>query len=168
MVGHKIKYSKKKGYVSDDYLRFYSTMSATTAKAIADKAEKTQRITWSKNYTKSQIYAIMTPQFTKPFIDKYFKQQFRTAGKDRKSNQLYHVIETEIWGLSLYPLDWKGEYEPKKPTVTHFVKNGKAYLYISQYHVNEMSGNKTTTICFYKSGTKWLVYDHQVKYNQRK
>jgi hypothetical protein len=159
-----IKYGQKKGYVSDDYLRFYSKMSESTAKPLVDSADKTERITWVKNYTKSQIYSIMAPQFTKAYTDRYIKQQFRTSGKDSKGTQLYHIVETEIWGLALYPIDWKLEYEPKKPTVTHFVKNGIEYLYVSQYHLNEESGNKTTTICFNKNGSKWLVFDHLEKY----
>ncbi|MBS4174221.1 SH3 domain-containing protein [Bacillus sp. FJAT-49736] len=160
-----IKYGHTKGYVSDKYLRIYTPISATEAKKITDKAMLMERKTWEENYTKSQIYSIMAPGFTKTYIDKYFKQQFRTAGKDRKGNQLYHIIETEIWGLALYPMDWKPEYEPKKPTVTHYFKSGKEYLYVSQYHLNEETGNKTTTICFIKKGSKWLLFDHQVKYS---
>ncbi|OIK11699.1 SH3 domain-containing protein [Bacillus sp. MUM 13] len=159
-----IKYGKKKGYVSDEFLRIYSTMSSVSAKKIADNADKTERVTWKKNYTKSQIYSIMSSSFTKAYIDKYIKQQFRTAGKNNNGTQLYHIIETEIWGLALYPIDWKMQYEPKKAAIIHFVKNGKEYLYISQYHLNEESGNQTSTICFIKSGLRWLVFDHRVKY----
>jgi len=160
-----IKYGQRRGYVSDDYVRFYSAFSSATAKKISDRAIVMQRKTWEKNYTKAQIYSIMSPGNTKTYLDKYFKQQFRTAGKDSKGNQLYHIIETEIWGLAIYSIDWKPVYEPKKPTISHYVKNGREYLYVSQYHLNEESGNNTTTICFYKSGSNWLVFDHKVQYD---
>ncbi|MGV3464443.1 MAG: SH3 domain-containing protein, partial [Heyndrickxia sp.] len=161
-----IQYKGKKGFVSDDYVRIYSLFSSATAKKISDRAFVIERKTWDKNYTKSQIYSLMAPCFTKTYIDKYFKQQFRPAGKDKSGNSLYHIIETEIWGLVLYPLDWKPAYDPKKPTVSYYIKNGRENLAISQYHLNEESGNKTTTICFIKSGGKWLVFDHKVKYHK--
>ncbi|WP_158177154.1 SH3 domain-containing protein [Heyndrickxia camelliae] len=160
-----IKYGKKKGYVSDDYVRLYRPFSSATAKKISNKAFRLERKTWEKNYTKSQIFSLMAPGFTKTYIDKYFKQQYRPAGKDKKGNLLYHIIETEIWGLALYPIDWKPAYEPKKPTVTYYIKNGREYLSISQYHLNDESGNKTTTICFIKSKGNWFIYDHKVKYH---
>ncbi|ALC89367.1 hypothetical protein AM500_05900 [Bacillus sp. FJAT-18017] len=156
-----IKYKSKKAYVSDNYLRFYKKMSAATAEKITDRAISIQRVTWERNYTKAKIYSIMAPGFTKGFTDRYFKQQFRTAGKDKSGTPLFHVIETEIWGLAIYPIDWELDYEPKKPTITNYVKNGREYLMVSQYHVNEMRGNFISTIYFYKSGSKWLVYDHK-------
>ncbi|WP_409290666.1 SH3 domain-containing protein [Peribacillus sp. SCS-37] len=162
-----ILYAKKKRYVSDDYLRFYSTMSPAAAKAISDKAYNAQLISKSKSYTKKQIYAILSPQFTQSFIDRYFTQQFRSAGKDSKGNALYHILETDTWGLSLYPLDWQAKYQPEKPTVTHFVKNGKSYLYISQYRISEMERNHTATTCFVKEGNKWLVFDQRVKFDKK-
>lgn len=159
-----INFGGRKGYVSNAYLRFYSPMAESTARQLVDIADKTERITWEKDYTLPQIYSIMSPKFTKSYIDRYIKQQFRPSGKDKSGTPLYHIIETEIWGLALYPLDWKAEYGPKKPVISHFVKNGQEYLYVSQYHLNEESGNKTTTICFVKSGSKWLVSDHIVSY----
>ena len=159
-----ISFRGKNGYVSDAYLRFYSPLAESTAKLLVNLADRTERITWEKDYTLLQIHSIMSPQFTKSYIDRYIKQQFRPAGKDKNGTPLYHIIETEIWGLALYPLDWKAEYEPKKPVISHFVKKGQEYLYVSQFHLNEESGNKTTTICFIKSGTKWLVNDHLVTY----
>jgi hypothetical protein len=159
-----IKYKNKKGYVSDDYLKIYSSMPVSNVKKFVQEADKIQRITWKKNYTKAQINSIMASKFTKSYIDKYIKQQFRKAGKNKNGTQLYHIVETEIWGLALYPIDWDLKYEPKKPVISSYKKNGQEYLLVSQYHLNEMDGNKTTTICFQKNGFKWQVYDHRVKY----
>ncbi|PKG24244.1 SH3 domain-containing protein [Niallia nealsonii] len=159
-----IKYKNKNGYVSDDYLKIYSSMSVSNARKLVQEADKTQRITWEKNYTKVQINSIMASKFKKSYIDKYIKQQFRKAGKNKNGTQLYHIMETEIWGLALYPIDWDLKYEPKKPVISSYKKNGQEYLLVSQYHLNEMDGNKTTTIYFQKDGSKWKVYDHRVKY----
>ncbi|WP_059173502.1 SH3 domain-containing protein [Bacillus sp. FJAT-27445] len=161
-----IKYGKRTGYVSDDYVRIYLPMSEAEARKIADRADDVQRVSWEKSYTKAQVYAIMEQAFTRGFVDRYFKQQFRTDGKDSSGNQLYHVIETEIWGLALYPLDWELKYEPKKPAVERYQKDGTEYLFISQYHLDEMSGNQTTTICFVKNKEGWLVYDHLVVFEK--
>ncbi|RDU37023.1 hypothetical protein DRW41_10045 [Neobacillus piezotolerans] len=159
-----IKFGKRTGYVSDDYLRIYMPMAEAEARKIADRADAIQRVSWEKSYTKAQVYAIMEQAFTRKFVDRYFKQQFRTDGKDSRGNQLYHVIETEIWGLALYPLDWELKYNPKKPAVTRYQKDGVEYLFVSQYHLDEMSGNQTTMICFVKTKAGWFVYDHLVAY----
>jgi hypothetical protein len=157
-----IQFGRRTGYVSDDYLRFYLPVSQITAKALVKKADQTERKTWETDYTKAQIYSIMAPQFTKAYIDRYIPQQFRASGQNSKRKQLYHVIETEIWGLALYPMDWNADQQ--KPAISHFIKNGDEYLYVSQVHINEESENKTTTICFVKKASKWLVFDHVVKY----
>ncbi|WP_053367693.1 SH3 domain-containing protein [Bacillus sp. FJAT-27245] len=161
-----IKYGKQTGYVLDDYVRVYMPMAEAEARKITDRADAVMRVSWEKSYTKAQVYSIMEQAFTREFVDRYFKQQFRTDGKDSRGNQLFHVIETEIWGLALYPLDWELEYNPKKPSVVRYQKDGVEYLFVSQYHLNEMSGNQTTTICLLKTKAGWRVYDHLVVFEE--
>ncbi|MCM3238468.1 SH3 domain-containing protein [Heyndrickxia oleronia] len=162
-----IRYNKKKSYVSSQYLRVHLQMKPFVAKGITDKVIKAQRKTWEKNYTKKQIYSMMSPHYTTSYIEKYFKQQMRTAGKDKNGNQLFHVIETEIWGYSLDTIDWNPEYQPKKPTIKYYKKNGKEYLEVSQFMVDELSGNHTSTLYLLKESTKanWKVYKYERNFN---
>ena len=162
-----IKYNKKKAYVSTQYLRFDSKMSLSTAKAITDKVIALQRKTWERNYTKKQIYSIMTPGYTTSFIDHFFKQQMRTAGQDRYGNPLYHQIETEVWGYNIDQFDWNLDYSSKKPIVKSYYKNGKQYLVVSQYLRNEMTGNFWNYLYLSKDHSKssWKVYKNSRKYD---
>ncbi|MDP4086528.1 MAG: SH3 domain-containing protein [Bacillota bacterium] len=161
-----IHYNREKAYVSTLYLRIYSPMSINNAKNITDKVISLQRKTWDSTYTEKQIYSIMTSGFTPNYIQKYFSQQFRLNGKDKFGNQLYHIKETEIWGYAIDEFDWKPASDPKVPTVTYFIKDGKEYLVVSQYHLNEESGNHTSTLYLVRNNVKanWNVYDYVVKF----
>ncbi|MGE8203784.1 SH3 domain-containing protein [Heyndrickxia sp. NPDC080065] len=163
-----IRYNKKKAYISTQYLRFDLKMSLAQAKSITDKVISMQRKTWERNYTKKQIYSIITPGYTTAYIDKYFKQQMRTAGKNKNGTQLYHVIETEIWGYAIDTFDWKAEYQPKKPAISYNKKNEKEYVVVSQFLLNEESGDHTSRLYLSRSNPKknWKVYKYTRKYGK--
>lgn len=159
-----IRYNKRKAYVSTQYLRFYYNMSQNTAKSITDRVIKMQRKTWERNYTKQQIYSIMTPGFTTPYIDKFFKEQMYKSGKDRYGNQMYHQIETEIFGYNIDSFEW---YAKKKPTIQYFIKANQEYLVVSQYLFDEESDNHWTYLYLSKVNSKsnWKVYNINRKYD---
>ncbi|MBX9999310.1 MULTISPECIES: SH3 domain-containing protein [Priestia] len=159
-----IRYNKRKAYVSTKYLRFYYNMSQSTAKSITDRVINMQRKTWERNYTKQQIYSIMNPGFTTTYIDKFFKEQMYKSGKDRYGNQLYHQIETEIFGYNIDNFEW---YAKKKPTIQYYIKDNQEYLVVSQYLLDEESGNHWTYLYLSKANSKstWKVYDISRKYD---
>lgn len=161
-----IRFKKSKAYVSSKYLRIQLRMSMEKAKSISDKVIGMQRKTWEKNYTKKQIYSIMAPGFTTAYIDRYFKQQMRKAGKDKSGTQLYHIIETEIWGYAIDSFDWEQKYQMQKPIISYYKKNGKEYLIVSQFLLNEESGDHTSKLYLSKSGPNknWKVYKYVRRY----
>lgn len=161
-----IKYNNKKAYVSTKYIRFYKKMSEASAKKIADQVIKVQRETWKKNYTKDQIYTIMSPHFSKHYIDQYFKQQMRMVGKDKNGALLYHVIETEIWGYAIDTFHWGLLDSSKRPKVTYSEMNGVEYLDVSQFMLGGLSSyDHTSTLKLSKNSSKenWKVYSYTRK-----
>lgn len=154
-----IRYNNKKAYISSQYIRFVKKTSLYSVKQITDRATALQRVTWKKNYTKQQIYSIMSPSFTKAYIDAYFKEHMYTVGKDQRGVQLYHVKETDIYGYGIDAFDWYLKVNPKKPTVSFYIKNGKEYLDVTHYHVSELSGNHYTTLYLFREPkSTWKVY----------
>ena len=161
-----IVYQKNKAYIPAQSIRFYSVFSAAEAKKVTDKVIALQRTTWEKNLTKAQIYSILSEGFTRDYSDKYFKQLFRPAGKNASGTPLYHILETEIYGYAIDRFDWATEHDPEPPTVIHYVQDGNDYLIVSQYHLNEESGNHLSTLFLSKSTTAshWTVYDYTTSY----
>jgi hypothetical protein len=159
-------YQKKKVYIPAQSVRFYSGFSAAEAQKITDKVIGMQRATWDKNQTKAQIFSAMSEGYTTDYISKYFKQLFRPAGTDASGTPLYHIVETEIYGYAIDRFDWAHANDPEPPTVIHYVQDGKEYLVVSQYHLNEESGNHLSTLSLYKSSpsANWKVYDYHTSY----
>ncbi|RFU61119.1 SH3 domain-containing protein [Peribacillus glennii] len=162
-----IRFKKKKAYVATQYLRFYSSISSAEVKRITDRVIAMQRKTWERNYTKKQIFSIMSPGFTTSFIEKFFKQQMRYVGNDKNGNSLYHQIETEVWGYNVDAFDWDLSYSPKKPSAKFYTKSGTQYLIVSQYFYNDMDGNHWSYLYLSRSSSKsnWKVYKNSRKYD---
>lgn len=161
-----ILYQTKKAYVPAQSIRFYSSFSQAEAQKITDKVIALQRATWEKSQTKAQIFSVMSEGYTNDYINKYFKQLFRPAGTDTSETPLYHIVETEIYGYAIDRFDWAPKHDPEPPTIIHYVQDGKEYLIVSQYHLNEESGNHLSTLSLYKSGpsASWKVYDYQTSF----
>ncbi|MDZ5473938.1 hypothetical protein SM124_19645 [Bacillus sp. 31A1R] len=163
----KIKFKNKQGYVSSEFLRVYSSFSSSTAKKITEKVYNIQFQAWEGFVTKKQYETIMSKGYTKKYIEAHFHQNMLPYGTDKYGNQLYTVLETSIWGTSVELFDWNLEYNPKKPKVTYYQKNGKDYLSVSQYVLNEMDGYYTYTLYLSKDSksSTWKVYNINRKYD---
>ncbi|WP_052343563.1 SH3 domain-containing protein [Bacillus massiliigorillae] len=152
-----IQYGKGKGYISSDYVRFYKTTSPASVKKITDRVIKIQRSTWTYDLTKQQIYNMLSPAFSKDYIDLDFKQHFHISGKNSKGVPLYSIIETEIWGNGIVGFFWDDAIH--KPKYFFYHKNGVEYLEVSQFVVDEMTGNYTYTLYLKKEPkSDWKVY----------
>ncbi|MFJ7744752.1 SH3 domain-containing protein [Peribacillus sp. NPDC097295] len=161
----KFTYKGKSSYTSNDYLRYYKTMSKTEAKKLTDKAIKLQD-SLDKSYTKKQIKAKLSPAFTDAFINKFIKYDFWKSGKDKSGNTLYQVIPTDFpYYYIMYGFIWDDAkaYERAQPVkVTYYKKKGKEYLLVSQkYYPDELYSNVEQKVYFSRSSSnaKWRVYN---------
>lgn len=161
-----IDYQTKKAYVPVQTLRFYSDFSTVEAQKITDSLIAMQRATWKHAFTKEQLYSMLSDGFTTDYIDRYFKQLFRPAGTNSSGTPLYHILETEIYGYAIDRFDWTAKQDPEPPTVIHYIQDGKEYLVVSQYHLNEESGNHLSTLFLSKDTTsdRWKVYNYTTSY----
>lgn len=158
--------SNNKGYVSSAALRYDSVFPVHAAKSITDDVIKLQRKTWKGSYTKAQLNAMLAPHFTQDFIDKYVKQLFHPAGTTSDGTTLYAIEKTEIYGYAIDQFDWAATQDPQPPMITHYTQNGQEVLIISQYHLNEESGNHMSTLYLTRkdqTGT-WKVNDYITAY----
>lgn len=161
----KFTYKGKSRYTSNDYLRYYKTMSKKEAKKIADNAIKVQN-SLDKLYTKKQIKAKLSPAFTNTYINKFIKYDFMEFGKDKSGNTLYGIIGTDFpYYAIMYGFIWDENeaYERAQPVkVTYYKKKDKDYLLVSQkYYPDELYSNVEQKVFFSKSSskTKWKVYN---------
>ncbi|MFJ7639522.1 DUF3993 domain-containing protein [Peribacillus sp. NPDC097225] len=161
----KFNYKGKSRYTSNDYLRYYKTLSKKEAKKITDKAIRLQN-SLDKPYTKKQIKAKLSPSFTDAFINKFIKYDFWESGKDKSGNTLYAPIPTDFpYYYIMYGFIWDEAkaYERAYPVkVKYYKKKDKEYLLVSQkYYPDELYSNVEQKVFFSKSSSKakWKVYD---------
>lgn len=161
-----ISYHSQTAYIALNVIRFYKDFTFNEAKSIVDSAIAVQRKTWENNYTKAQIKDMLAPRFTQDYTERYFKQLFRQAGQTSNGTPLYHIIETEIYGYAIDSFDWEGKNDPQKPSVSYYIQDGVEYLKVSQYHLNEESGDHMSTLYLSKQpgDTNWKVYDYITVY----
>ncbi|MEH6940970.1 SH3 domain-containing protein [Bacillus sp. JJ722] len=160
-----IRHNKKKAYVSSKYVRFYKRTSLNSVKQIHDKIRGVERQAIAKPVPKATFYKMMSPAFTKYYIDRYFKQEMVTYTKDRYGNPLYEHKATDFTIYSYIDFDWYLARQDKKPTVSFYSKNGKEYLVVSQFFkTTELTSEHTISLYLIKEKkSDWKVYD--VKYN---
>ncbi|MGC4376643.1 SH3 domain-containing protein [Fictibacillus sp. Mic-4] len=152
----KIKYSQSTAFVSNEFLRYYQTMSRSNAKKIVSKPVKLLR-TLPDRSTRKKIHLYFGSSFTSSYIDKIIKYDMEPNGKDKYGNTLYSYIGTDAPYYYFFDFDWNADYSPKKPTVTYFVKNNTEYLYIKQYITSELA-EYTQHLYLYKTKDNWKVY----------
>ncbi|MFJ7858037.1 SH3 domain-containing protein [Peribacillus sp. NPDC097206] len=154
----------KSRYTSNDYLRYYKTMSKKEAKKISDKAIKLQN-SLDKSYTKKQIKAKLSPAFTNAYINKFIKYDYWESGKDNSGNTLYSIKPTDFpYYYIMYGFIWDEAkaYERAYPVkITYYKKKNKEYLLVSQkYYPDELYSNVEQKVFFSKSSSKkWKVYN---------
>lgn len=164
----KISYKGKTGYTSNDYLRYYKTMSRPTAKKITDRVIQIQG-SLKTSYTKKQIEAKLSPGFTSSYISKLYNYDLWNTGTDKFGNALYRWRPTDsvdyyVWNIIWSKTDFK-EYRVFEPKITHYTKKGKDYLVVSQTKrdpTNDvLETYKEEKIYLSKSSSKenWKVYN---------
>jgi hypothetical protein len=165
-----ILFKGNKRYVETKSLRFYKTMSSKDAKALVDRAIKKQRLTWEKPYTKAQLYSMLSPVFTKGYIDAFINEHTYISGDTKEGKELYSQIQTEIYGYNIDSYNWDSidkVYYPKKPQIEYYLKDGKEYLSVSQILYDWMNNEHfNQSLYLRKNNTtdNWRVYDIYRKY----
>ncbi|WP_409304702.1 SH3 domain-containing protein [Peribacillus sp. SCS-155] len=160
-----IIYNNKKAYISNQYLRFYTKMSAINAKKIVDRINKIEQEAVKGEFTKNQLYARMSQGYTTSFIDGYFKTDVMEYRKDKYGNKTYEYRASDFNYYTMHYIWTKSSYT-KPPTITYYDKNGKQYLIISQYwYRDEIRNAYTGKLYLMKENSKsnWKVY----KFNRR-
>ncbi|MDZ5470411.1 SH3 domain-containing protein [Bacillus sp. 31A1R] len=159
-----IRYKKKTAYISNKYLIFPLKISIKSVSKIIDNINEIQYSAFEKGNTKKDIYKIMKPNHTKPYIDKFFKDYFYVIGKDRNGNNTYRKKPTEIESNMLPHFDWYLSLDyssaKTKPKISYYEKQGTIYLTISQYFSDSgMIGKRTKYAFLYNKDSNWIVYD---------
>lgn len=158
-----IKLNKKKGYVLTKYLRFYGKMSSNDAKSITDQAIGTMgKLKYDRVYTKEEIYSVLSPSYTKAYIDNLIKYDMTSSGKkDKKGNILYEWIGTDFPAYRIWGFDWKSKNNPKPPTIVYYTKNGAQYLEVSQNSKDDMyEYNQQLFLIKENSKSNWKIYNY--------
>lgn len=169
----KVSYKGKSGYTSNDFLRYYKTMSKPTAKKITDRVIKIQG-DLKTSYTKKQIKAKLSPGFTSAYINKLYNYDLWRDGTDKNGNALYSWRPTDsvdyyIWDIIWSKTDFK-EYRVLAPKITNYTKKGKEYLVVSQTTTDPkndvLERYKEEKIHLSKSSSKenWKVYHVEYVY----
>lgn len=160
---YEIRFNNKKAFISTQYVRFYKQTSLYSVKQVHDKIRVVEKKAIAKPVTKSMFYQMMSPAFTKNYIDLYFKQEMRTYKKDRFGNPLYEHKATDSTVFSYIDFDWYLANENQKPTVSFYVKNGKEYLVIKQtFKGTDLTPKHTIALSLIREkNTSWKVYDVQ-------
>ena len=125
-----IRYNKKKAFVSTKYLGIYSKYPESKVKAaVADLNDAIDSIKDTRDFTKKEVYQILSPVYTDKMIALFMKYDMsQYAGK-------YSWRQFADEGDKTYEiyLKWKEDPSQKKPTYKHYTQNGKEYLVISTY-----------------------------------
>ncbi|EIT83985.1 peptidase M23 [Fictibacillus macauensis ZFHKF-1] len=149
------------GYVSAEFIRFYTPMSFTKAKEIGQRAVAYQKkISSTHSYTVATIHRKLAPAFTSAYINKLIHYDMDSFEKNRYGEKLYTWRGTDFPYYAIWDFDWSGKEATSKPVITSYMKNNQHYLKIYQHKINDMY-NSHQSLYLKLYGDQWKVYHYR-------
>lgn len=154
-------HKNKKGYVTNEYLRYYRTMSRNEAKKISEKVYNTQlKIKENRYYTKAQIKKTLSGTFTSSYINNLIEYEMSSYGRDSRGNILY-AWDYDYPIYYVLPVFWQVDYDVIRdlPSIVCFTKGGKQYARIEQsYYLDIDTLYQKLYLSRTSSKAEWKLY----------